>query len=203
MLSRYAALAGAAALAWCGCAGASVQPFSGTIQNVTPPGAPGGRCGPPPVLTLVFTPATTTGTSNLGAFSVTASHCVTPTPPVTRYGNGLFSWAFEDGGVLEGTYSGTVTLVAGQPARTVQDYVVTGGTGRFAGARGEFQHVGTFVFGAGGVTTGQSTFRGTLCLEPDARYLSADDFRDVAHNRAPSPSPSITACVRQMERNSE
>ena len=203
MHSQYAALAGAVALAWCGYAGASVQPFSGTIQNVTPPGAPGGRCGLPPVLTLVFAPATTTGTSNLGAFSVTASHCVTPTPPVTSYANGLFSWAFVDGGVLEGTYSGTVTLVAGQPARTVQDYVVTGGTGRFAGARGEFQHVGTFVFGTGGVTTGQSTFRGTLCLEPNVRYLSPDDFRDVGGNPAPRSSPSIKACVQQMERKSD
>lgn len=200
---RYAALAVAATYAWSGNAEASVQPFSGTIQNVTPPGAPGGLCGPPPVLTLVFAPATTTGTSNLGAFAITASHCVTPTPPVTNYAGGVFSWAFEDGGVLEGTYTGTVILTAGQPARTVQDYVVTGGTGRFAGARGEFQHVGTFVFGAGGVTTGQSTFRGTLCVEPTARYLGSDAFREVGGNSAPSPAPSIAACVQQLERNSD
>lgn len=199
----YAALPVAAAVAWSGSASASVQPFSGMIQNVTPPGAPGGRCGAPPVLTLVFAPATTTGTSTLGAFAVTASHCVTPTPPVTSYGGGLFSWTFEDGGVLQGTYSGTLTLAAGQPARTVQDYVVTGGTGRFAGARGEFQHIGTFVFGAGGVTTGQSTFEGTLCLEPKARYLGAHDFRDVGDNAAPSPSASIGACVQQLERKSD
>lgn len=203
MFLRYATFAITATLTLSGTAGASVQPFSGTFQNVTAPAAPGGRCGPPPVLTLVMTPATTTGTSNLGDFSITASHCVTPTPPVTHYGDGLFSWAFEHGGVLEGTYTGTLTLTPGQPVRTVQDYVVTGGTGRFTGARGKFQHIGTFVFGAGGVTTGQATFRGTLCLEPTARHLGANDFREVGSNAAPKPSPSISACVRQLERKED
>ena len=159
MLSRYAVLAVSAALAWSGPAAASVQPFSGTIHNVTSPGAPGGRCGAPPVLTLVFTPESTIGTSNLGAFAVTASHCVTPTPPVTNYGGGLFSWAFEDGGVLEGTYSGTVTLIPGQPAQTVQDYVVTGGTGRFAGATGSFT-VERLYDPAAGTTSG--SFAGVI-----------------------------------------
>ena len=183
-------------------ASASTLPFRGTIQNVTPPGAPGGRCGAPPVLTLVFTPGTTTGTSNIGPFAITASHCVTPTPPFTTYGNGQFSWDFGGGNVLEGTYSGTVTLVPGQPAQNVQDYVVTGGTGRFAGAGGAFRHVGTFVFGAGGVTTGQSAFEGTLCVEPGARHLDAQDFRTVgpAAGAGPSPSPSVAQCLSQLDK---
>ncbi len=207
MYLRNASVALGLALAWYGsAAGASTLPFSGTIHNVTPPGAPGGRCGPPPVLTLVFTPETTTGTSNIGDFAITASHCVTPTPPVINYGDGQFSWAFENGDVLEGTYSGTVTIVFGQPAQNVQDYVVTGGTGRFAGAAGSFQHVGTFVFGPGGVTTGESTFRGTLCLAPGPRHLSIDDFRNVGGPPAgarPSPSPSIAACLRRLEQQAQ
>ncbi len=200
---RNGILAISLASAWCGLADASTLPFRGTIQNVTPPGAPGGRCGPPPVLTLTFAPGATTGTSNIGTFTITASHCVTPTPPVTNYSDGRFSWNFGSGDVLEGTYSGTVTLVPGQPIENVQDYVVTGGTGRFEGAGGTFQHVGSFVFGAGGVTTGQSAFSGTLCLEPGPRNLDALDFRsvgDLPPNASVSPSPSIASCLRRLGR---
>lgn len=200
MQFRDASIALAMALAgFCGSAQASTVPFTGTIQNVTPPGAPGGRCGSPPVLTLVFAPEHTSGTSNIGTFTASASHCVTPTPPVTTYGGGQFSWEFANGDVLQGTYTGTVTLVPGQPARTEQDYVVTGGSGRFEGAKGLFSHVGTFVFGAGGVTTGNSTFKGTLCLAPGPRKLSLEDFRTVGGKATP-PTPSIDNCLSQIEK---
>jgi hypothetical protein len=148
-------------------AAAAVLPFSGSFRNVTPPGAPGGRCGPAPVLTLSFTPDATSGVSNFGAFAVSASHCVLPTPPVTRYGEGEFAWLFESGDTLTGTYTGTFTLVPGQPARTVQDYLVSGSTGRFDRARGAFQHVGTVVFGPGGVTTGEARFTGSVTTIPE------------------------------------
>jgi hypothetical protein len=150
-----------------GSAGAASIPFSGSIQNVTPPGAPGGRCGPPPVLTLTFAPDNTSGVSNLGAFTVSASHCVIPTPPVSTYGDGEFTWYFESGDTLVGTYTGTFTIVPGAPAQTVQDYVITGGTGRLDRASGAFQHVGTVIFGEGGVTTGQSAFEGQISTIPE------------------------------------
>jgi hypothetical protein len=145
---------------------AEVIPFSGSFQNVTPPGVPGGRCGPGPVLTLTFAPATTSGVSTLGAFTVSASHCVLPTPPVTRYGEGEFTWSFESGDTLTGTYTGIFTIVPGG-ARTVQDYLILGGTGRFRDVRGTFQHEGTVVFGEGGVTRGQASFAGAITAVPE------------------------------------
>lgn len=148
-------------------ANAAVLPFSGTFQNVTPPGIPGGRCGPPPVLTLTFTPESTSGVSNLGAFTVAASHCVVPTPPVTTYGAGEFTWFFEAGDTLIGTYTGTFKIVPGGTAETIQDYVITGGTGLFRRATGMFQHQGTVVFGPGGVTTGEASFAGSITTIPE------------------------------------
>jgi hypothetical protein len=146
---------------------AAAIPFSGSIQNVTPPGVPGGRCGPPPNLTLTFAPDNTSGVSNLGAFTVSASHCVVPTPPVSNYGDGEFTWFFEAGDTLMGTYTGTFTIVPGAPAETMQDYVITGGTGRFDRASGSFRHVGTVTFGQGGATTGQSVFEGQITPIPE------------------------------------
>lgn len=146
---------------------AAAASFTGSFSNVTQPGSPGGRCGPAPTLTLVFDPARTTGTSSFGAFALSASHCVLPTPPVTNYDRGLFSFAFDAGDTLFGTYTGTLSFVPNAPANVVQDYVVTGGTGRFDGASGTFRHIGTFAFGPGGVTTGQANFRGELSLVPE------------------------------------
>jgi PEP-CTERM motif len=145
---------------------ATTQLFSGTIENRTPPGAPGGRCGPAPTLTLSFAPETTRGTSNLGNFAVSASHCVIPTPPVTNYGSGLSTFAFDTGDTLTGTYTGTFSLVQAG-AESLQNYVVTGGTGRFSRTVGTFQHKGSIRFGQGGVTTGLSTFEGRLSMVPE------------------------------------
>jgi hypothetical protein len=148
-------------------ADAAVLQFSGSFQNVTPPGAPGGRCGPPPILTLTFAPEATSGVSNLGAFTVSASHCVLPTPPVTNYGDGEFTWFFGSGDELHGTYTGVFTILPGGTAQTVQNYLVTGGAGRFNGASGAFQHQGTVAFGPGGVTTGEATFEGSITTVPE------------------------------------
>lgn len=148
-------------------ADAAVMSFSGSFQNVTPPGVPGGRCGPPPVLTLTFAPDVTSGVSTFGAFTVAASHCVLPTPPVTSYGEGQFTWFFGSGDTLAGTYTGTFTIVPGGTAQTVQDYLVTGGIGRFRGATGAFQHEGSVTFGAGGVTRGEARFAGSITTVPE------------------------------------
>lgn len=166
-LPKSIVLIAAAALSPCATAYAAPILFEGAIQNVTPPGAPGGRCGPAPTLTLTFSPTllSATGQSNLGAFTYEASHCVTPTPPVTNYGDGLFKFLFSDGSELQGTYTGTLTF--GPSVRTVQNYIVSGGAGRFAGATGAFTHDGTFTFGQGGVTTGQARFSGTVNAVPE------------------------------------
>jgi len=44
--------------------------------------------------------------------------------------------AFENGGRLFVTYSGTLTARAGKPHRLAGQFVITGGTGRFFGATG-------------------------------------------------------------------
>ncbi len=78
-----------------------------------------------------------TVTSNFGAFTPTQSICVMPPNPLT---NGLFTWAFASGDTLIGTYSGALTGVFNPTVTSVLDltenYVITGGTGLFAGATG-------------------------------------------------------------------
>lgn len=131
-----------AALSLAGSAEAATIAFAGTEMNDTPPPAPSPSCGAGQVL-VAFSPATATesGTSNFGTFLPTQSHCLTPPP--TSYSGGVFDFAFTAGDDLTGTYSGHFTPT-GTPnvLNTFIDYIVTGGTGRFLGATGEFDATG-------------------------------------------------------------
>jgi hypothetical protein len=124
-------------------ASAALVAFTGTTTNDTPPPAPSASCAGGQVL-VSFSPSTaiTTGTSNFGGFGPTAAHCLTPPP--TTYSGGVFTFAFDAGDEFSGTYSGffTATDIANVLNSTV-NYVVTGGTGRFAGATGTIQGLGT------------------------------------------------------------
>jgi hypothetical protein len=117
--------------------------FTGAEMNDTPTPGPSGLCGGGQVL-IAFSPSTaiTAGTSNFGAFGPTMSHCLTPPP--TTYSGGAFDYLFDAGDHLLGTYSGFFTPT-GTPnvLNNTVDFVVTGGTGRFLGASGAFQGVGT------------------------------------------------------------
>ena len=123
-------------------ASAALVSFTGTEMNDTPPPGPGGGCAGGQVF-IAFSPSTavTAGTSNFGGFGPTMAHCLTP-PPIA-YGGGVFTFAFDLGDEFTGTYSGFFgSTEVPNVLNTTVNYIVTGGTGRFAGATGTIQGVG-------------------------------------------------------------
>lgn len=146
-------------------ASAAMVEFSGTYSHQNPPAAPDGRCAPT-ARTVTFGPdiAPASGASNLGGFDPSGSHCINPPLP-TNYSDGLFNFDFGFGDLLSGTYSGILSAT-GDPLvfANVQDYVVTGGTGRFMAASGAFQGIGTVTFAPGALPSSFQSVSGTLNL---------------------------------------
>lgn len=141
----------AAALLVAAPATAAVVAFNGTRQNVnflSPPGT--GRCAPRNTVTITPTGPSSSGTSNLGNFVLTNSHCIAGPPtldvPVRELTDGQFLWEFANGGSLFGTYTGQVELANGVVTGT-EWLTVLGGTGRFLDATGLLQSVGVLSFG--------------------------------------------------------
>ncbi len=134
--------------------------FTGTEENINAPAQPGGRCAP--ALTVSIGPLNAMGASNLGGFVPTQSHCLSGPPPVSYFG-GLFDFAFDAGDSLQGTYTGALTG-SGTPGlfNNLQEFVATGGTGRFLGASGDFLGTGTVQFLSGGLAQGRLAFSGVI-----------------------------------------
>jgi hypothetical protein len=117
-----------------------------------------------------------TGTSNLGDFVPEQSACLhTPFPAAVT--NGIFTWTFGDGDTLSGTYSGLATRVIVSPTLrrlTLDDtYIITNGTGLFAGATGSFFETGVGT-SANGVAFADYSFSGTITTaapEPETFML--------------------------------
>jgi hypothetical protein len=144
---RHLLLATAAAALVAGAAQAGTVQLTGTRSNVSPGGAPGGRCGAAILVSFAPDNFVASGTSNLGDFSYTASHCITPPLPAP-YVDGEFEWTF-DNGTLFGTHAGALGGPIGPGLfSAVEDLVFTGGTGRYAGASGWAAFAGTVQFGA-------------------------------------------------------
>jgi hypothetical protein len=124
-------------------------PFKGSLEasaTVTP-------LAPPLASVLIE------GTGNatqLGAFTVEIPHLVNQ---ATRIGTGTYVLTAANGDTLTAAFSGQATLVGPGVLSVVETAVITGGTGRFAGATGGFTTDRTF-FVATGVTTG--SFEGTI-----------------------------------------
>ena len=139
--------------------------FTGTRFNQGPPAGPVGRCAP--ALTLDINPitGTSTGTSNFGAFTPTQSICITPPIPGPLT-NGLFTWAFASGDTLIGTYSGATAGVFNPTVTSVLDvtenYIITGGTGLFAGATGNILGTGTVTFSPTNLPFANINLNGTI-----------------------------------------
>jgi hypothetical protein len=143
---RLVTLLFTATFAVAGAAEAGTVQIAGTRSNVSPGGAPGGRCGAAILVSFAPDNFSASGTSNLGDFSYTASHCITPPLPAP-YVDGEFEWTF-DNGTLFGTHAGALNGPIGQGLfSAVEDLVFTGGTGRYAGASGWASFVGTVQFG--------------------------------------------------------
>ena len=152
----------AAALLMVAPANAAVVMVTGTTSNVSAPPGPGSCAAP--ALTLIINPADTVGHSNLGNFTFSQQHCVTPPLPAP-YSGGIFSFFFDLGDTLTGSYAG-MTSLSGVPGvlNNSLTYTATGGTGRFVGASGTIDLIGTITFAAGRPPRGDSNLSGTLNL---------------------------------------
>ena len=152
------ALALAAALAAMPASAQTID-FDGTnivVDQLTPPG---GRCVPPFANTVSFGPGDirSDGSTTLGPIAVTATHCVTSLPP-TDIVDGRVTIALRAGDTITGTFSGRAEAT-GTPGSfaVTENFVVTGGTGRFVGASGSFTDNGTLS-----IAMGIGTFNGVI-----------------------------------------
>jgi hypothetical protein len=124
-------------------------PFRGSLSGtvtVTPVNPP---------ITSVFIEATGNAT-HLGHFTVEVPHTVNQ---AIRVGQGTYVFTAANGDTLTADFTGQATLLAPGVLSTSETATITGGTGRFAGAKGSFVAERTF-FVATGVTTG--LFEGTI-----------------------------------------
>lgn len=131
------------------------------VDQLTPPG---GRCVPPFANTVSFGPGDirSDGSTTLGPITETASHCVTSLPP-TDIIDGRVTIGLRAGDTITGTFSGRADSTATPGTFAVmENFVITGGTGRFVGASGTFTQNGPLSIAAGmatfmGVIDGQIT----------------------------------------------
>jgi hypothetical protein len=146
--AAFIALVFALSLAGPAAAGDQV-PFKGSLTataTVTP-------------LTPPFASVLLEGTGNathLGLYTVEIPHLVNQ---ATRIGTGTYVFTAANGDTLMADFSGQATLLSPGVLSVAETAVITGGTGRFAGATGRFTTQRTF-FAATGMTTG--SFEGTI-----------------------------------------
>ena len=110
-------------------------------------------------LTPPFASVLIVGTGNatqLGRFTVEVPHIVNQ---ATRIAEGSYLFTAANGDTLTADFTGQATLVAPGVLSIVETAIITGGTGRFAGATGTFSAARMF-YPATGATTG--SFEGTI-----------------------------------------
>ena len=150
----FVALTGLAAPVAAGAAEGANVPFKGRLAGVeTTTGFT-----PPSTVSIVL--EGTGNTTHLGRFTLVNPHDV-DLSTMTGCGPEVLTAANGDSVTAEGC--GVATVVSGSPPfatlSIVEDYEITGGTGRFAGATGSY-HVERIFDQATGVTTG--SFEGTI-----------------------------------------
>ncbi len=174
--------------------------FSGTRMSLDAPGPAAARCGALSTANIRNNPpmATSSGLSNLGAFVPTLSHCIqlplSLTDP-TPFTLGEFLFEFAAGDTLIGTQSGSITPNSPGLFDIAQAFVVTGGTGRFAGASGSFTSVGTLNFRFGQPRT-EHNFSGLLKApaipEPASWATMLLGFGIIGMALRSRPKPTVT-----------
>lgn len=142
-------------------ADAAIMAFSGTRLNIDTPGPAAARCGARMTVNIRNSASSvSTGTSNFGNFDASLTHCI-QLPLPAAYDLGEFLFEFASGDTLFGTQSGTLSFGSPGIFNNLQNYVVTGGTGLFAGATGTFTGTGTLDF-TRGPPRGEQSFSGLL-----------------------------------------
>jgi len=169
-------------------ASAQTIDFDGTnmvIDQLTPPG---GRCVPQFANTVSFGPGDirSDGSTTLGPITITATHCVTSLPP-TDIVDGQVTIGFRAGDTITATFTGRADATATPGTfAVVENFVITGGTGRFVGASGTFTDIEPLSIAAGmatftGVIDGQitasaSTATGNFATAQGAASAALGDF---------------------------
>lgn len=138
--------------------------ITGTRYESLPAATLSGPCNPVPTLFVNNSIGIATGTSNFGNFAADMTACLhTPFPAAIT--DGVFTWTFDDGDTLDGTWSGLDTRVnlpdGGHLLTINESYVVTGGTGAFLDATGLINETGSAV-STGISAIANYTFDGTI-----------------------------------------
>ncbi|HSN73274.1 MAG TPA: PEP-CTERM sorting domain-containing protein [Steroidobacteraceae bacterium] len=143
---------------------AAIIPFFGTRDSFggTPPAPSPPLCPGAAFLAIPSGP----GDSNLGAFTHDDSHCVAMG---TVY-DGVFNWDFDQGDTIFGTFSGFIQVANGLTTFD-EDFVITGGSGRFVNASGSFNGIGVVTFTPSGANT-HMDFEGSITLVPEPATLA-------------------------------
>ena len=116
-----------------------VAQFTSSVPSGTSPGCDAGMI---PVALAGIGQAT-----HMGRFTESQTHCVNPTTFAFSAGRFLFTGA--NGDSVSGTYSGQLVVTTPTTAAIYGVFVITGGTGRFAGATGGGNATGTLDFVTG------------------------------------------------------
>lgn len=89
---------------------------------------------------IPFLTGTTTGTgtaTRMGTVTLLATDCITPLPGTFIFSDGKLTLTGSNGDQITAEYSGALLPTSELPTYTISGaYRVTGGTGRFVGARG-------------------------------------------------------------------
>lgn len=116
-------------------------PFRLTVTSESSTAAPGGRCGPFPMITLDLEGEAVS--TQLGHTTFRQSHCFDAFDPST-FTDGEFTYTGADGSAITGTYHGFLSPTSDPTVLTINGiFVITGGIRRFAGATGGGTATGT------------------------------------------------------------
>jgi hypothetical protein len=157
-------------LAWSPTVHGAPIAFTGSIDRsgaaTVVPNSP--LCGTTPPFVRVTEPLGT-GTSNLGVFTASGSHCTNQATGIIS--NGLFAFDFGSGSTLFGTYAGSLVGPLPPTPGTVRDvtimHTLTGGAGQFVGATGDLLATGTSIFPMVGAATTHLEITGTINSVPE------------------------------------
>lgn len=127
--------------------GPGTVPFKASLVTAETLGYDPVRC---PVAGIVGTTTGAGQSSHLGAVKMVATDCPLLVPGVVpTFSNGVLTLTATNGDQLNANYQGALHPMAGVPDlySIVGDFSVTGGTGRFAGAKGSGYLQGTITLG--------------------------------------------------------